>query len=169
MHGHGNGAYAYYPTAFWPRDSNFTISSICRVLRALEQPPLKDSKELFTTPLQNSFFEALLHGKSRCSALIPLSSTNMVPPPLPGRRDVPLSKKLFLQFDNSAKENKNQHVMTFCSLMTTREVFKEVTIGFLIVGNTHEDINAHFSYLLKLLKMKNIYILTNLMKAFMDS
>ena len=37
-HGHGDGAYAHYSTAFWPRDSNFTISSICRVLRALERP-----------------------------------------------------------------------------------------------------------------------------------
>ena len=40
---------------------------------------------------------------------------------------------------------------------------------FLIVGHTHEDIDAHFSYLLKLLKMKNTYVLADLMKAFMDS
>ena len=59
-HGHGDGAYAHYSTAFWPEDSNFTISSICRVLRALERPPVKDSKELFIAPPQNSFFEALL-------------------------------------------------------------------------------------------------------------
>ena len=44
-HGHGNGAYAHYSTTFWPTDSNFTISSICRVLRALERPLVKDSKE----------------------------------------------------------------------------------------------------------------------------
>ena len=49
-HGHGDGAYAHYSTAFWPEDSNFTISSICRVLRALERPPVKDSKELFIAP-----------------------------------------------------------------------------------------------------------------------
>ena len=42
-------------------------------------------------------------------------------------------------------------------------------MGFLIVGHTHEDIDAHFSYLSKLLKMKNTYILADLMKAFMDS
>ena len=58
--------------------------------------------------------------------------------------------------------------MAFCSLLTVRRVFKEVTIGFLIVGHTHEDINAHFSYLSKLLKMKNTYVLADLMKAFMD-
>ena len=44
-----------------------------------------------------------------------------------------------------------------------------MTVGFLIVGHTHEDIDAHFSCLSKLLKMKNTYVLADLMKAFMDS
>ena len=130
---------------------------------------MKDSKELFIAPPQNSFFEALLHGKSRCSTSIPPGSANGVPPPFLGRPVVPLPKKLFLQLDNSAKDNKNQYVMAFCSLLTARRVFKEVTVGFLIVGHTHEDIDAHFSYLSKLLKMKNTYVLADLMKAFMDS
>ena len=59
--------------------------------------------------------------------------------------------------------------MAFCSLLTAKRVFKEVTVGFLIVGHTHEDIDVHFSYLSKLLKMKNTYVLADLMKAFMDS
>ena len=41
-------------------------------------------------------------------------------------------------------------------------------VGFLIVGHTHKDIDAHFKYVSKLLKMKNTYVLTDLMKAFMD-
>ena len=168
-YGHGDEAYAHYSTAFCPRDSNFTISSICWVLRALERPPVKDSKELFIAPPQNSFFKALLHRKSRCSASIPPGSANGVPLPFPGRPAVPLPKKLFLQLDNSAKDNKNRYVLAFCSLLIARRVFKEVTVGFLIVGHTHEDIDAHFSYLLKLLKMKNTYVLADLMKAFMDS
>ena len=130
---------------------------------------MKDSKELFIAPPQNSFFEALLNGKSRCSASILPSSANMVSPPFPGRPAVLLPKKLFLQLDNSAKDNKNRYVMAFCSLLTAKRVFKEITIGFLIVGHTHEDIDAHFSYLSKLLKMKNTYVLANLIKAFMDS
>ena len=59
--------------------------------------------------------------------------------------------------------------MAFCSLLIAKRVFKEVTIGFLIVGHTHEDLDAHFSYLSKLLKMKNTYVLADVMKAFMDS
>ena len=41
-------------------------------------------------------------------------------------------------------------------------------MGFLVVGHTHEDIDAHSSYL-SLLKMKNTDVLADLMKAFMDS
>ena len=92
---------------------------------------MKDSKELLIAPSQNSFFEALLHGKFRYSTLIPPSSANMVPLP------IPLPKKLFLQLDNSAKDNKNPYVMAFCSLLIARRVFKEVTVGFLIIGHTH--------------------------------
>ena len=44
-----------------------------------------------------------------------------------------------------------------------------MTIGFVIVGHTHKDIDIHFNYLPKLLKMKNTYVLVDLMKAFMDS
>ena len=130
---------------------------------------MKDSKELFTTPPQHSFFKALLHGKSRCSASILPNSANVVSPPPHGRLAVSLAKKLFLQLDNSAKDNKFRYVMAFCLLLTAKRIFKEVTIGFLIVSHTHEDIDMHFSYLSKLLKMKNTYILVDLMKAFMDS
>ena len=168
-HGHGDGAYAHYSTALWPGDSNFTISSLCRVLRALERPPVRESRELFPTPPQNSFFQALLHGKSRCLSSIPPATGICTNPPLPGRPAVPLPKKLFLQLDNSAKDNKNRFVMAFCSLLTARRIFKEVTVGFLIVGHTHEDIDAHFSYLSKLIKRKNTYVVADLMKAFMDS
>ena len=168
-HGHGDGAYAHYATAFWPGDSNFTISSICRVLRALERPPVRESKVLFPTPPLNSFFEALMHGKSRCTSSIPNCDRDPTPPALPGRPAVPLPRKLFLQLDNSAKDNKNRFVMAFCSLLTARRIFKEVTVGFLVVGHTHEDIDAHFSYLSKLLKRRNTYVLADLMKAFMDS
>ena len=54
-------------------------------------------------------------------------------------------------------------------LLTARCIFKEVTVGFLVVGHIHEDIDTYFSYLLKLLKRKNTYVLADLMKAFMDS
>ena len=92
----------------------------------------------------------------------------MVKLPILGRPPIPLLKKLFLQLHNFAKDNKNCYIMAFCSLLTARKIFKEMTVGFLIVGHTHEDIDAHFRYLLKLLKMKNTFILVELIRAFMD-
>lgn len=59
--------------------------------------------------------------------------------------------------------------MAFCSFLTTRHVFKEVIVGFLIVDHIHKDINVHFNYLSKLIKKKKTYVLTDLMKAFIDS
>jgi hypothetical protein len=169
-HGHGDGAYAHYSTALWPMDSNFTISCLCRALRALERAPVKQSKELFQAPSQNSFFNALLHGKSWCSLSIPSSEGyDNVPSPPSERPAIPLPKRLYLQLNNSTKDNKNRFVMIFCSLLTARDIFKEVTVEFLVVGHTHEDIDAYFSYLSKLLKQKNTYVLADFMKAFMDS
>jgi hypothetical protein len=54
-------------------------------------------------------------------------------------------------------------------MLTTRDVFEEVKLGFLVVGHTHEDIHGCFSYLSKKLKEENNYILVDLMIAFMIS
>ena len=81
----------------------------------------------------------------------------------------PLPPNLFLQLDNSAKDNKNQYLMAFLSLLTARGVFKEIQVGFLVVGHTHEDIDAYFSHLSKELKQSSTYIMADLMKAFMKS
>jgi hypothetical protein len=50
--------------------------------------------------------------------------------------------------------------MAFCSLLVDKSIFKEVTIGFLIIGHTYMDLDAHFNYPLELLKQKNMYVLT---------
>ena len=81
----------------------------------------------------------------------------------------PLPRKLYLQLDNSAKDNKNKYLMAFLSLLTAWGVFEEIQASFLLVGHTHEDIDAYFNHLLKALKSKNTFVLTDLMKAFMQS
>jgi hypothetical protein len=125
---------------------------------------------LFRAPPHSSFFDTLLYGKSRCLSSIPSSEGyDVVPSPSPGCPAIPLPKRLYLQLDNSAKDNKNIFVMAFCSLLTAKGIFKEATVGFLFVEHIHEDIDGYFSYLSKLLKLKNTYVITDLMKAFMDS
>ena len=58
-----------------------------------------------------------------------------------------LPKNLYLQLDNFAKDNKNKFTMAFCSLLTTRQIFRKVQDAFLVVGHMHEDIDAYFSYM----------------------
>jgi hypothetical protein len=48
-------------------------------------------------------------------------------------------------------------------------MFKEVQIGFLVVGNNHEGINGNFGYPFKKLKEKDNYVSIDLMKTFMIS
>ena len=162
-HGHVDGAYAHYSNELWPNDSNFTVSSFARLLRTLERPPSRDSKVLFEHPPHNDFFCKLLRGKSRCLEALPPATG----PPIAPLKS--LLKNLYLQLDNCAGTNKNRFVMAYLSLLTARKVFKEIQVGFLMVGHTHEDIDAYFSYLSKKLKNANTFVLPDLMKEFMTS
>ncbi len=71
--------------------------------------------------------------------------------------------------DNCIKDNKIQHLLAFLSLLSVRDVFEEVKLGFLVIGHTHEDIDGCFGYFSKKLKEENNYIWANLMKTFMIS
>ncbi len=67
------------------------------------------------------------------------------------------------------KDYKNYHLLTFLFLLTAKEVFKEVQLGFLVIGHTHEDIDRSFGYLSKKLREQNNYVMVDLMKSFMLS
>ena len=119
-HGHGDGAYAHYSPHCWLGDSNATISSLARLFRRLEGLSVWESGALLQYPPQNSLFEALLRGKSRCLDLLPCTEGI----DMEGRK--PLPRKLYLQLNNSAKDNKNKYHMAFLSLLTARGVFEEI-------------------------------------------
>jgi hypothetical protein len=57
----------------------------------------------------------------------------------------PLPRYLTLQLDNSPKKNKNQTMIAFGSDLIARGVFETITFFFLMVGHTHEDIDAILS------------------------
>jgi hypothetical protein len=61
--------------------------------------------------------------------------------------------------DNYMKDNKNHHLLAFLSLLTTRTMFKEVQLKFLVIGHTHKDIEGNFGYLFKKLKECDNYVL----------
>jgi hypothetical protein len=47
------------------------------------------------------------------------------------------------------KDNKNRSLLTLLLLLTTREMFEKVKLGFFVVGHIHEDIDGCFWYLPK--------------------
>ncbi len=118
-------------------------------------------KSCLSTLYKNTFCACLLQGKSCCTYELKTPSQTIGPKPL--------SKNLLLQMNNCVKDNKNRYVLTFLSLLSTKEVFEEVKLGFFIVDHTHEDIDRCFGYLSKNLRKQNNYILIDLMKAFMVS
>lgn len=62
-----------------------------------------------------------------------------------------LPPKLYLQLDNTVKQCKNKYVLGYCAWLVHFGVFQEITISFLPVGHTHEDIDQMFSCISKYL------------------
>jgi hypothetical protein len=62
-------------------------------------------------------------------------------------RDYPtgIPPYITLQLDNTAKQNKGKYLIAFCEILVARKVCEQITINFLPVGHTHEDIDQFFS------------------------
>ena len=52
---------------------------------------------------------------------------------------------LYLQLDNTPRENKNNLLFTYLHMLVAKGVFKKIKVGFLIVGHTHDQIDQMFS------------------------
>ncbi|KAL3675577.1 hypothetical protein R1sor_025525 [Riccia sorocarpa] len=155
-HGHEPSVVAV--AGLWPSDPNLTITSIAKQLRDYETYYASDmSGDLaFATEALHPLFAALLHeevfnkivlGKRRQTRddyfqiteeersrfMQGSSSTRKLPP------------HLYIQLDNSAKDNKNWAMMAFCNELIARGCCKTITMSFLLVGHTHEDVDAFFS------------------------
>jgi hypothetical protein len=64
---------------------------------------------------------------------------------------------LYVQLDNTSKDNKNVYVKAFLSFLVLRGIFEEIHVNYLPVGHTHEDIDQLFSVLTYALKYSNAY------------
>ena len=161
-HGHGDVRYTHYGLDIFPSDSNHTVGSIAKLLRDLELPPKHSSRELFLGSRTTPLFSALLAGAETCTSSLPPQVAEEVPAK-------PLPPVLNLQLDNASGDNKNRFVFAFCSLLTYHGVFQEVYINFLIVGHTHDDIDALFGRWSYKLRGTDYPTLPLLMKSFMDT
>ena len=107
-------------------------------------------------------YEALLFGVEACKSSLP--------PPLEQQlSSTPLPPILNVQMDNSTNDNKNRFVFCFWSLLVANKIFREVYVNFMIVGHTHDDIDALFGRWSMALKKESLPTIPPLMKSFMDN
>ena len=59
-----------------------------------------------------------------------------------GRR---MPANIHIQADNTAREARNQHLFMFASSLVSKHVFRSATVGFLVVGHTHNAVDQRFS------------------------
>ena len=74
-------------------------------------------------------------------------------------KDNGLPPDLFLQMDNCSGENKNKYVFGWGATLVEDGVFETISFSFLLVGHTHEDIDALHSRISRHLAKKPIFSL----------
>ena len=160
-HGHGDVRYAHYGLDLYPHDANYTVGSFAKLLQDLELPPKSSSRVLFQNSRSSPLYEALLHGAEACESSLP-------PPSEQHFSGTPLPPILNVQMDNATGDNKNRFVFCFWSLLVANKIFREVYVNFMIVGHTHDDIDALFGRWSMALKKESSPTIPLLMKSFMD-
>jgi hypothetical protein len=161
VHGHGDVCYAHYNLDIFAHDSNYTIGSFARLFRDLEMPPKSLSRWFFDGSRWSPLFEAVLNGAEMCEATLPPMSETPCPA-------APLPSILNVQRDSATGDNKNWFVFCFWSLLVAKGIFREVYMNFMLVGHTHDDIDALFGRWNMSLKKKNFPTIPLLMKSFMN-
>ena len=160
-HGHGDVTYAHYGLDLYPHDANYIVGLFAKLLWDLELPPKSFTQALFQNAQSTPLYEALLHGAE--------AYESSLPPPMEYQlSSTPLPPILNVQMDNATGDNKNKFIFCFWSLLVANKIFREVYVNFMIVGHTHDDIDALFGRWSMALKKESFPTIPLLMKSFMD-
>ena len=80
-----------------------------------------------------------------------------------------LGRNLFLQLDNTYKENKNIYVFRAMAYLIQQEIFETIDVSFLLVGHTHNDVDQVFSRISKKLFPCNVFSFEEMLRAIKES
>jgi hypothetical protein len=84
-------------------------------------------------------------------------------------KDSGLPPVLYLQLDNTSRENKNNLLFLYLHMLVLKGVFNKIKVGFLLVGHTHDQIDQMFSrFSIKLAKSK-AFVYEDLCKIIQQS
>ena len=122
-----------------------------------------------STPLGNSIIGVLVHGvefkqfvvshsmKGGANEMMTVLNTALRElQERYSREDRTWPEVLYLQLDNTHKDNKNRGLMTYLEEVIHLEVFRKVKVSFLFVGHTHEDIDQRFSVISRYLRRNDV-------------
>jgi hypothetical protein len=160
-HGPGDERYAHYTLDMYPGDCNHTVGSFARLLRNLEESPISSSRRLFDGSGRSPLYRAILHGSDICVEGLRAPPAESTPP-------MSLPPVLHVQLDNCWKDNKCKFVKAFWSMLTAKRIFTEVHVSYLLVGHTHDDIDASFERWSIDLREHDYPTIPLLMKFYMD-
>ena len=76
---------------------------------------------------------------------------------------------LYVQLDNTARENKNSTVFGYLSMLVEKGLFKKIKVNFLLVGHTHDHIDQMFSRFSKKLARCDAFTLPMLSKLISEA
>ncbi len=81
----------------------------------------------------------------------------------------PLPPVLYVQLDNTSRENKNSSVFGYLSMLVQNGIFKKIKVNFLLVGHTHDHIDQMFSTFSKKLSRYDAFTLPVLSKLISEA
>src|SRR5450759_5257841 len=76
---------------------------------------------------------------------------------------------LYVQLDNTSRENKNKYTMEYFNMLVQNKIFKKIKIGFLRFGHTHNQIDQMFSRFSTKLNKQRAFRLESLEEIIVDS
>jgi hypothetical protein len=103
----------------------------------LSNDQFQSSGNMTVTVLHNALMRQaeLLDAVSLEQSQLPLEQRRRWPP------------VLYIQADNSGKDNKNNIFFSYCAMLVKFGIFRKVKVNFGLVGHTHETIDQLFSRL----------------------
>ncbi|KAL3687023.1 hypothetical protein R1sor_013332 [Riccia sorocarpa] len=81
----------------------------------------------------------------------------------------PLPPTLYLQLDNTVRENKNNILFAYLAMLLDRNIFSKIKLGFLLVGRTHDFVDQMFSRFSQALRRENAFTMSRLRSVIQNS
>ncbi|KAL3682529.1 hypothetical protein R1sor_000551 [Riccia sorocarpa] len=81
----------------------------------------------------------------------------------------PLPPTLYIQLDNTVRENKNANIFAYLAMLIDKKIFRKIKVGFLMVGHTHDHVDKMFSRFSVALRKRQAFTMPELRMVIQES